>query len=102
MDIDQQIRDLERKLYDMSVEVSKLTAAVAANTEATTAAVAVLKDPTGQEAVDAATTQVEANTAELVSATPQPAAPAAAEPTAPAAGTEPQTDQPAAGADQVV
>ena len=61
----------------MAADVTKLTAAVAANTTATDAAVAAFKaggDPAAQAAIDAATTQVETNTANLTAATPPPTA----------------------------
>jgi len=63
---------LIKAIEAMSVNTAALTAAVQANTDATTALLAFLEsnnDTTAQAAVDAATTQVEANTAQLVAAT---------------------------------
>ncbi len=57
----------------MSADLTKFTAALAANTTATNAAVAAFKassDPAVQTAIDAATAQMETNTANLTAAMP--------------------------------
>lgn len=54
----------------MSQSTDNLTAAVAANTTAINALIAKLPSPADTAAVDAATTQLTANNAALVAATP--------------------------------
>lgn len=71
-------RELLVAIYERITHMANteaLTAAVAANTTATDAAVTDLKGDTTQAAVDAATTQITANTDALTAATPQPPAP---------------------------
>lgn len=66
------IRILENQSHIMA-DLTKLTQAVTGNTTATNAAVAALSTPsTDQTAVDAATTQIEANTAALNAAVTPP------------------------------
>lgn len=64
------IETIRRGVNTMSQSTDNLTAAVAANTTAINALIAKLPSPADTAAVDAATTQLTANNAALVAATP--------------------------------
>jgi len=77
-DYNQRLRNIEKKLEKLMADTTALTTAVAANTDATNAAVAAFgaAGTVDQPAVDAATAQIETNTAALVALAPAPPAPA--------------------------
>jgi hypothetical protein len=74
----QRLRRIERMVNQLVANTEALTAAVTKNTEATNAAVAkIAQGVSDQAAVDAATTQIDANSTALEQAVTPPAPPAA-------------------------
>jgi hypothetical protein len=72
------LREIEERQKQIMADTTKLTAAVAANTQAVAdvqAVVAGLRGASDQVAVDAAATQIEANTSALEALKPPPVTP---------------------------